>query len=84
MINQSPQQYTVTMAKLFADQGYLKKAAEIYRYLIHQYPEREDIKQALNAVERQIMAQPSPTRKDVELMLREWVDLLKKKKQKKK
>jgi hypothetical protein len=70
------------MAKLYADQGYLKKAAEIYRHLLHQHPEREDIRQALDAVERQIMAQPSPTRKDVELMLREWADLLKKKKQK--
>jgi hypothetical protein len=67
---------TATMAKLFADQGYFRKAAEIYRYLVNQAPERQDLREALAAVERHLAQHPAPTRKDVELMLREWVELL--------
>ncbi len=68
--------FTATMAKLFADQGYLRKAAEIYRYLVNQAPERKDLREALEAVERHLAQYPAPTRKDVDLMLREWMDML--------
>jgi len=76
-MSQSPQFYTATMAKLYADQGYLRKAAEIYRYLAAQHPDRDDLQKALEEIERQIADQPAPTRKDTELLLREWIDLLK-------
>lgn len=77
----SPYAYTATMARLFADQGYLRKAAEIYRHLADQHPERDDLRQALAALERQLAEQPAPSRKDAELLLREWIDLLKQAKQ---
>lgn len=67
---------TATMAKVFADQGYFRKAAEIYRYLVNQAPQREDLREALAAVERHLAQNPAPTRKEVELMLQEWVDML--------
>jgi len=67
---------TATMAKLLADQGYFRKAVEIYRYLVNQAPEREDLREALAAVEYHLAQHPAPTRKEVELMLREWVEML--------
>lgn len=78
-----PELYTAAMAKLFADQGYLRKAAQIYRALIDQDPGREDLKTALADVEHRIQSLPAPTIKDAELMLRDWIDLLKRKKQNK-
>ncbi len=74
----SKKSYTATMAKLYADQGYLRKSAEIYRYLIKQQPHRNDFKAALAEVERQMNERKAPTLKDTELLLREWITMLKK------
>lgn len=79
MIKPSPQFYTATMAKLFADQGYLRKAAEIYRHLISRNPAQRELRQALEQVERRMAELPAPTRKDTELLLREWIELIKEK-----
>jgi len=70
--------YTATMAKLYADQGYLRKAAQIYGDLLAREPEREDLRLALNKIQRQISEQIGPTQKELGLLLREWVGLLKK------
>lgn len=75
-MTQAPAFYTATMAKLFAEQGYLRKAAEIYRHLAARHPERDDVREALMAVERQLTERQAPTRKDVELLLREWKDMI--------
>ena len=75
-MTQSEKFYTQTMAKLYADQGYLRKAAEIYHHLLAQSPEREDLRQALAAVEARIGRQQTPTAKELRLMFREWVDLM--------
>ncbi len=48
--------YTATMAKVYADQGHWEKAAEIYRYLLKQEPERDDYLEALAGVEKQIIS----------------------------
>lgn len=73
--------YTVTMARLYAEQGYLRKAAEIYRHLAAKDPEDSDVSHALAEIEREIALQKAPTKKDAELLLREWIELLKQKKQ---
>ncbi|MBI5062147.1 MAG: hypothetical protein HZB87_01380 [Desulfatitalea sp.] len=73
----APPFYTPTMARLFAEQGYLRKAAEIYRQLLAHEPQRDDLRQALAALERQLAEQPAPSRKDTEMMLREWAQMLK-------
>ena len=52
--------YTATMAKLYADQGYWRKAADIYRHLVHQNPYRQDFKDALASAEAQIEAKAGP------------------------
>lgn len=43
--------YTKTMAKIHADQRHFTEAAEIYEYLLEQDPERQDIIEALAALE---------------------------------
>ena len=68
--------YTLTMARLYADQGYLRKAVEVYRHLLEQQPDRQDIKQALGRLEQQIEQQQAPSKKELGLMFREWIELM--------
>ena len=70
-----PQLLTATMAKLYADQGYLRKAAAIYRQLVDQDPDRQDLCDALAAVEKQIERQDKPNLKELGLLIREWIAL---------
>lgn len=44
--------YTKTMAKVYADQGKLDKAAEIYKYLLNEEPERQDLIDALAEIDK--------------------------------
>jgi hypothetical protein len=39
--------YTVTMARVYAEQGYWEKAVEIYGYLLAEDPARRDLADAL-------------------------------------
>jgi hypothetical protein len=65
--------YTRTMAKVYADQGNLLKAAEIYRYLLEREPERLDLKDALSEIERKLN-EKSPD--DLIKLFNRWMDLL--------
>jgi len=65
--------YTRTMAKVYADQGNLSKAAEIYRYLLDCEPERRDLKDALSEIERKLN-EKSPD--DLIKLFSRWMDLL--------
>ncbi len=67
---------TATMARLFADQGYLRKAAQIYRHLLKQTPDSDDLRQALADVEHRIEQQEKPSLRELGLLLREWKDLI--------
>ena len=71
---------TATMARVYAEQGYLRKAADIYRRLLAEDPERSDCSAALADLERQIALRGAPSRKDIELLMREWGDLIKRRK----
>ena len=64
------------MARLYAEQGYLRKAAEIYRYLLRQNPDRTNLQQALASVEERIAEQQTPSRKELALLMREWYELI--------
>ncbi|MBW2568921.1 MAG: hypothetical protein JRD93_13685 [Deltaproteobacteria bacterium] len=64
--------YTKTMAKVYADQGYFEKAAEIYRYLLKQEPERHDLFEALAEVEIKL-SEKAPDK--LVLLFGEWFDL---------
>lgn len=76
MTNTASRYYTPTMARLYAEQGYLRKAAEIYSDLVNRHPESEDLKRELAAVEEKIRRQAHPTHKELGLMMREWLQLM--------
>jgi len=68
--------YTATMARVYAEEGYLRKAAAIYRELLDANPSRKDCSAALAELEKQIAQQRAPSRKDLEQLMREWRDLI--------
>ena len=71
---------TATMARVFARQGYLRKAARIYRRLLIQEPQRNDLAAALAEVQVRIAAQKGPSAGDLGLLIREWAGLIRKQK----
>lgn len=78
MISPSPPFFTATMARLYADQGYLRKAAQVYRYLVEQEPDREDLQKDLAALEEKIRQQSHPPIKELGLLMRDWANLMRK------
>jgi hypothetical protein len=68
--------YTVTMARVYENQGLWDKAAEIYRYLLRQEPEREDFAEALSKAERKIEDGMHKEPDDLVPLFREWINLL--------
>ena len=68
--------YTETMAKIYVDQGYLEKAAEVYRHLLTVEPEREDLAEALARIEEKISADGKKRTADLVPLLEEWIELL--------
>ena len=75
--------YTVSMARLYAEQGYLRKAAEIYRHLVDRHP--KDPRSETGPL-RRLSAKWTGSRDRREKIRRfywrEWIDLLKQKKRK--
>ena len=69
---------TETMAQIYTDQGHYQKAAVIYRRLLMQSPEREDLRHRLKVVE-DLQKQTGGGRMSDKFS--EWVGLLLKKKQ---
>ena len=68
-----PDFYTKTMAKVYTNQGYLTKAAEIYRFLLKQEPDRQDIIDELSEIEKKL-SEKAPG--DPVLLLSKWIDLM--------
>jgi hypothetical protein len=68
--------FTETMAKVYADQGHWSKAAEIYRHLADNEPQRQDLASALAEAERKMdeMSHEVPGR--LVPLFREWIELL--------
>jgi 3-dehydroquinate dehydratase-2 len=54
---------TVTLAKLYEEQGFLDKAASVYKKLLVIEPGRADLKEALGVVEKRLAGTIPPTRK---------------------
>ena len=65
--------YTKTMAEVYADQGQLDKAAEIYRYLLNEEPERQDLIDALAEIDKK-RCEKDP--EGLSQLLGTWIDLL--------
>lgn len=68
--------YTATMAKVYADQGHWDKAAEIYRYLLRQEPERDDYLGALAEAKRQIQKSNQTSAENLAPLFHQWFDLM--------
>ncbi|MBC2710016.1 MAG: hypothetical protein HGJ94_03095 [Desulfosarcina sp.] len=67
--------YTMTMARVYANQGRYEEAARIYRYLLDQTPDRADLRQALDAVSSMLPEAPRQWH-DVSNLIERWVRLM--------
>ena len=65
--------YTRTMAKVYAGQGNLGKAAEIYAYLLKKDPGRQDLIDALSEIKSKGF---DKDREKLLALFTEWIDLL--------
>jgi len=64
---------TVTLARLYAQQGHWRQAAAIYRGLLQKDPGRAELRQALAEAERRIAESEAD---DLAPLFREWIELL--------
>ncbi|WP_319408863.1 hypothetical protein [uncultured Desulfosarcina sp.] len=67
--------YTVTMARVYADQGRYEEAVRIYRYLLDQTPDRSDLIQALEAATSMLPDIPSHWH-DISDLIERWAGLM--------
>jgi hypothetical protein len=65
--------YTVTMARVHAQQGNLAEARRIYRYLLAKEPGRQDLVEALEALESRDGQRAID---DLRPLFQEWLDLI--------
>jgi hypothetical protein len=61
------------MAKVLANQGNLRKAAEIYYYLLEREPGNPDLVDALSEIETRLIEKGSD---DLVRLFSRWIDLL--------
>ena len=71
-----PDFYTVTMARVYEEQGHLEKAAEIYRHLIKAEPDRRELIEKLVEIENKYDEAKNRKPDDLILLFREWITLL--------
>jgi len=61
---------TVTLAELYEEQGFLDKAASVYKKLLAMEPDRAELKNALEAVEKRLaVSTPQPEKPETKTML---------------
>lgn len=68
--------YTKTMAKVYIDQGHLKKAAEIYQYLLKITPDKPNLVRALSDLEEQITKNRQNNTSRLVNLFSQWIDLV--------
>jgi len=83
-----PEYYTRTMAEIYAAQGYLDKAVQVYRHLLEAAPDRQDLRSALKRAqdrmagdktkqaEKEGFSNRTDEVEDVGVLLEEWIRLL--------
>jgi len=69
-------QGTVTLARLFAAQGHWDKSAEIYRDLLRENPDRQDLAQALGEAEASLRAAGPTSPQALAPLLQKWIYLM--------
>ena len=68
--------YTATMANVYAEQGHLDRAAEIYRHLLEREPDRMVFKEALADIEERLRIEGPKSDSDLIVLCRKWIQLL--------
>lgn len=68
--------YTATMAKLYAKQGHLDKSVVIYRYLLAQEPDRQDLRDALAEIEAKRSTGVDKHEAEIALLMERWINLV--------
>ena len=68
--------YTATMANVYAQQGHLGRAAEIYRHLLEREPDRSAFRQALADIEERLRIEGPKSDSDLVPLCRKWIQLL--------
>jgi len=64
------------MARVYSEQGHWDKAAEIYRHLLAQEPEREDYLAALAEMEKKAKQKHQKSLEDLDDLFHQWFDLM--------
>jgi hypothetical protein len=67
--------YTLTMARVYAGQGYFEKAADIYRHLLAREPGRGDLAQALAEAEQAAQENRKSDHDRLVALFVRWFDL---------
>ena len=75
-MEKEPDFYTVTMANVYAEQGHWEKAAEIYRHLLAQEPERDDYLEALAELEKKAKQSRQKSLEELDVLFHQWFDLM--------
>ena len=66
---------TPTMARVYADQGHYKKAAQIYRQLLKTDPESKDYLEALADMEQKMLGIDQPSDHILSELFALWIEL---------
>ena len=75
-MSSDPEIYTLTMARVYAQQGHYGRAVAIYRHLLAESPYDESLVKALADAEAQLLAQQETQKEDLVQLTREWIRLL--------
>ncbi len=67
---------TVTMAEIYAKQGLYDKAVKIYNKLLEQDPGRNDLLEALSALDKMRIEANKDLKKKIIPLFSEWIDLM--------
>lgn len=66
------------MAKLYADQGHYEKAIEIYKHLMNEFPDREDILDDFSELKVKMQRRSASKEPELAFLFQQWFELLKK------
>ena len=72
----TPEFYTRTLAKVYADQGHYRQAAMIYRHLLEKEPDRQELRAELAEVEMILSQIGDGPARDLSPLFRRWFDLI--------
>ena len=67
---------TAIMARIFTQQGHYRRAADIYRFLLRQDPNRKDLLEELADVERLLEKKNAESGTHLGALFEEWITLL--------